>query len=135
MSVPAKLLIALVALEHLWFLVLETVLWRRPFGLKTFGLSAEQAEFTAPLAFNEGIYNGFLAAGMEPARSAPARAAGGPVLPGVRGRGGHRRGHHGAADHRGHPGPARIARAGRGLRAAPVTRQKRQKSRMHSVSE
>ena len=45
-------------------LVLEMVLWRRPLGLRTFGMTAEQAETTAVLAANQGLYNGFLAAGL-----------------------------------------------------------------------
>jgi putative membrane protein len=64
MSLIAAILVALVALLHVWFLVLEMVLWRRPLGLRTFGMSSEQAESTAVLAANQGLYNGFLAAGL-----------------------------------------------------------------------
>ncbi len=60
----ARALVWLVALEHLWFLVLEMFLWRRPLGLKTFGLTPELAEASASLAMNQGLYNGFLAAGL-----------------------------------------------------------------------
>ena len=56
--------IALVATLHLLFLVLEMFLWRKPFGRKVSGLSLEQANRTATLAANQGLYNGFLAAGL-----------------------------------------------------------------------
>lgn len=58
------MLVGLVALEHLWFLVLEMFLWTKPIGLRTFRHSAEQAAASAPLAANQGLYNGFLAAGL-----------------------------------------------------------------------
>ena len=57
-------LVVLVALEHLWFLVLEMFLWTRPIGLRTFRNSAEIARQSAALAANQGLYNGFLAAGL-----------------------------------------------------------------------
>ncbi len=56
-------LIALVALLHLYFLVLEMFLWRTR-ARRIFGMSAEKAEATAQLAGNQGLYNGFLAAGL-----------------------------------------------------------------------
>ena len=56
--------IALVAALHVLFLVLEMFLWTKPFGRKVFGLSREQANQTAALAANQGLYNGFLAAGL-----------------------------------------------------------------------
>ena len=56
--------IALVAALHVLFLVLEMFLWKKPFGRKVFGLSREQANQTAALAANQGLYNGFLAAGL-----------------------------------------------------------------------
>jgi len=64
MSVVATILIAATALIHVWFLVLEMFLWRRPLGLRTFGLTPDAAETTATLAANQGLYNGFLAAGL-----------------------------------------------------------------------
>ncbi len=64
MYLVANLLVALVALLHVFFLVLEMFLWTRPYGLKTFGLSREEAESTRKLAANQGLYNGFLAAGL-----------------------------------------------------------------------
>ena len=64
MSILANVLVALVALLHLVFLVLEMFLWTKPFGRRTFGLTAELAEASAKLAANQGLYNGFLAAGL-----------------------------------------------------------------------
>jgi putative membrane protein len=64
MSIAANVLIALIALLHLWFLVLEMFLWTRPSGRKAFGLSPEFAEQSRALAANQGLYNGFLAAGL-----------------------------------------------------------------------
>jgi putative membrane protein len=53
-----------VALEHAWFLVLEMFLWTTPIGRKTFRTTPEYAEQSAALAANQGLYNGFLAAGL-----------------------------------------------------------------------
>ena len=64
MTIIAKVLIALVAVEHLYFLVLEMFLWTTPRTRAAFGMSAEQAEQTKVLAANQGLYNGFLAAGL-----------------------------------------------------------------------
>ena len=55
---------ALVALLHLYFLVLEMFLWTAPAGRRAFGLDAEFAEETKALAANQGLYNGFLVAGL-----------------------------------------------------------------------
>jgi putative membrane protein len=60
----ADLLIAVVALLHAYFLVLEMFLWDRPFGRKTFGLKPDFATASKALAANQGLYNGFLAAGL-----------------------------------------------------------------------
>ncbi len=57
-------LVLLVALEHLYFLYLEMFLWTRPKGLKIFGNTPEKAEASKVLAANQGLYNGFLAAGL-----------------------------------------------------------------------
>jgi putative membrane protein len=57
-------LVALVAALHVYFLVLEMFLWTRPLGLKTFRNSIEKANDSAVLAANQGLYNGFLAAGL-----------------------------------------------------------------------
>ena len=64
MSVIAAVLVALVAALHAWFLVLEMFLWTRPAGLKTFRNTPEKAQATRVLAANQGLYNGFLAAGL-----------------------------------------------------------------------
>ena len=64
MSILTLTLIALVALLHAYFLVLEMFLWTRPLGMKVFRLTREQAETTRTLAANQGLYNGFLAAGL-----------------------------------------------------------------------
>lgn len=60
----ATALVAFVAIEHLYILVLEMFLWTKPAGLRAFGLTPEFAEQTAVLAANQGLYNGFLAAGL-----------------------------------------------------------------------
>ena len=64
MSLIAQLLAVLVAVLHMYFLVLEMFLWTRPLGLKTFRNTPEKAEATRVLAANQGLYNGFLAAGI-----------------------------------------------------------------------
>lgn len=64
MSLIAIALIVLVAALHLYFLVLEMFLWTRPLGLKTFRNTPEKAQATRVLAANQGLYNGFLAAGL-----------------------------------------------------------------------
>ncbi len=60
----ATVAIVLVAALHAYFLVLEMFLWRTPFGRRTFGTTVEAAESSAVLAANQGLYNGFLAAGL-----------------------------------------------------------------------
>src|SRR5580692_7497028 len=60
----ANVLVAVVAALHLYFLVLEMFLWTKPLGLKTFRNSIEKATDSALLAANQGLYNGFLAAGL-----------------------------------------------------------------------
>lgn len=65
MNTLQYILIGLVALIHIYIVVLEMVLWTKPKGIKTFGLeSKEFAEKTKTLAANQGLYNGFLAAGL-----------------------------------------------------------------------
>ncbi|HKW08262.1 MAG TPA: DUF1304 domain-containing protein [Candidatus Dormibacteraeota bacterium] len=64
MQLAATIFIAFVAVLHLFFLVLEMFLWRTPFGRRTFRTTPEQAETSAVLAANQGLYNGFLAAGL-----------------------------------------------------------------------
>lgn len=58
------ILIGFVAVLHVYFLVLEMFLWTKPKGLKTFRMNLEKAKETAVLAANQGLYNGFLAAGL-----------------------------------------------------------------------
>ncbi|BFI94641.1 MAG: DUF1304 domain-containing protein [Rhodanobacter sp.] len=60
----SEIVLVLVALLHGYFLVLEMFLWDKPAGRKAFGLSKEQAAATKVLAGNQGLYNGFLAAGL-----------------------------------------------------------------------
>lgn len=64
MEMVAVVLVVLVALLHVYFLVLEMFLWTRPLGLKTFAQTREAAEASKVLAANQGLYNGFLAAGL-----------------------------------------------------------------------
>ena len=64
MIIATKALILLIAIEHIGFLVLEMFLWTKPVGLKVFGQSLEVAQQSATLAANQGLYNGFLAAGL-----------------------------------------------------------------------
>jgi putative membrane protein len=64
MNAIANILVALVAALHIYFLSLEMFFWTRPLGLKTFRNSPEKAADSAVLAANQGLYNGFLAAGL-----------------------------------------------------------------------
>jgi putative membrane protein len=64
MRVVAQLLVLAVAAEHLWILVLEMFLFTKPIGLKTFHVSLAQAQQSARAMANQGLYNGFLAAGL-----------------------------------------------------------------------
>jgi len=64
MSTLANIVIAIVALLHVYFLVLEMFLWDKPLGLKTFKQTLEKATDSKVLAANQGLYNGFLAVGL-----------------------------------------------------------------------
>lgn len=64
MSTVANIVIALIALLHVYILVLEMFLWDKPAGLRAFGQTPEAAAATKVLAANQGLYNGFLAAGL-----------------------------------------------------------------------
>src|SRR5450631_173343 len=64
MSVAADIVVLLIALLHVYILVLEMFLWDKPAGLRAFGLSVEFARASKALAGNQGLYNGFLAAGL-----------------------------------------------------------------------
>lgn len=75
MHAVSVVLILLVAVEHAWFLALEMFLWQRPIGLRTFNNEPQKAADTAVLAANQGLYNGFLAAGLIFALAYPEPAA------------------------------------------------------------
>jgi putative membrane protein len=64
MHAAANIAVGFVALIHLYILVLEMFLWEKPVGLRTFGLKKDFAAATRVLAANQGLYNGFLAAGL-----------------------------------------------------------------------
>ncbi len=64
MSIAASIVIGLVALLHIYFMVLEMFFWDKPLGLRAFGQTQEQAANSKVLAANQGLYNGFLAAGL-----------------------------------------------------------------------
>lgn len=64
MIIIAAALVALVALIHIYILVLEMFMWAGPRGQKAFGLTPEFAKLTKVMAANQGLYNGFLAAGL-----------------------------------------------------------------------
>jgi putative membrane protein len=64
LALLGKILVVGVASLHLYFLVLEMLFWTRPTGLRIFGNSPAQAEASRVLAANQGLYNGFLAAGL-----------------------------------------------------------------------
>ena len=57
-------IIAFVAFEHIYFMILEMFYWTKPKGLKAFGMRLEEAKISKTLAMNQGLYNGFLAAGL-----------------------------------------------------------------------
>ncbi len=64
MSIAAAFVVGLVAALHIYFLVLEMFLWDKPAGMRAFGNTHEAAVATKLLAANQGLYNGFLAAGL-----------------------------------------------------------------------
>lgn len=64
MQTAANIVIALIALIHVYILVLEMFLWDKPLGMKAFKLTPEFAAQSKVLAANQGLYNGFLAAGL-----------------------------------------------------------------------
>jgi putative membrane protein len=64
MSLIANVVVALIGLLHVYILVLEMFLWDKPAGLRAFGQSLEKAQASKVLAANQGLYNGFLAAGL-----------------------------------------------------------------------
>lgn len=64
LSLLSSILVGIVALEHVYILILEMFLWTTPRAMRTFGTSKELAEASKSLAANQGLYNGFLAAGL-----------------------------------------------------------------------
>ena len=64
MTTIANVLVALIALLHIYILVLEMFLWDKPAGLRAFGQTRDAAVASKVLAANQGLYNGFLAAGL-----------------------------------------------------------------------
>ncbi len=64
MSMLANFVIGLVALIHIYIMVLEMFLWDKPYGLRAFGQTQQAASASKVLAANQGLYNGFLAAGL-----------------------------------------------------------------------
>ncbi len=64
MAIASTIVVAAVALLHLYFLVLEMFLWDKPAGLRAFRQTLEAAQSSKTLAANQGLYNGFLAAGL-----------------------------------------------------------------------
>jgi putative membrane protein len=79
-AIAAAVMVTIVAALHAYFLVLEMFLWRTPFGLRTFRMTKEAADSTAVLAGNQGLYNGFLAAGLLWALVGYGVVAGRPIL-------------------------------------------------------
>lgn len=63
-AIAAAIVVFLVAVLHIYILILEMFLWRTPRGLRSFGMTQEVADSSAKLAANQGLYNGFLAAGL-----------------------------------------------------------------------
>jgi putative membrane protein len=64
MAILENIVIGVVAILHFGFLALEMLFWTKPLGLKTFNLTKATAESSATLAANQGLYNGFLGAGL-----------------------------------------------------------------------
>ena len=64
MDILITFVIVFVALEHIYFMILEMFYWDKPKGLKAFGMKLEEAKVSKTLAKNQGLYNGFLAAGL-----------------------------------------------------------------------
>jgi putative membrane protein len=80
MQIAAAVLVVIVAGLHLYFLVLEMFLWRTPFGRRTFNMTQEVADSSAVLAANQGLYNGFLSAGLLWGLIAYGVVSGRPIL-------------------------------------------------------
>ena len=76
MAIASLIAVAYVAVLHVGIMVLEMFLWTKPYGLRAFGNTAESAKASAKLAANQGLYNGFLAAGLFWALTSPENARG-----------------------------------------------------------
>ena len=64
MFLATNIVVAIIACLHVYILILEMFLWEKPTGLRAFGQTAQDARITKVLAANQGLYNGFLAAGL-----------------------------------------------------------------------
>ena len=64
MVIIANIVVGLIAALHVWILILEMFFWNKPLGLRTFHMTQAAADASATLAANQGLYNGFLAAGL-----------------------------------------------------------------------
>ncbi|MFM9279283.1 DUF1304 domain-containing protein [Paenibacillus jiagnxiensis] len=64
MALISSILVAIVAIEHIYILILEMFMWDKPRGMRVFGTTRQFAEETKALAANQGLYNGFLASGL-----------------------------------------------------------------------
>ncbi len=115
MHFAAHAVAALIALLHIYILILEMFLWDKPAGLKAFRNTPERAADTKVMAANQGLYNGFLAAGLllGPLARRTARPRGPDLLPAVRAGGRALRRRHGGPQDPVHPGSA--GRAGPGI--------------------
>ena len=80
LEAAAAVVVFLVAVLHVYILVLEMFLWRTPRGLRSFGMTQEVADSSAKLAANQGLYNGFLAAGLLWGLFAYGIVSGRPIL-------------------------------------------------------
>jgi putative membrane protein len=78
--VLAAVTVVIVAALHMYFLVLEMFLWSKPLGLRTFRMTKDVADSSAVLAANQGLYNGFLAAGLLWGLVGYGATAGRPIL-------------------------------------------------------
>ena len=114
-----NILVTIVAAIHVYIVILEMLLWEKPAGRKAFGTTAEFAKATRVLAANQGLYNGFLAAGLVWGLLAGASGiCHKAVLPRLRARGGPVRRRHRLAEDPLHTGAAGRAGAGRAVHGA-----------------
>ncbi len=130
MTILTRALIALVALSHVGFMILEMVFWDHPVGRRIFNMTPEVSASSAVLAANQGLYNGFLAAGLAWALwSRPPRSE--TVLPRLRRRRRHFRRIDRQDHHPVHARPAGVDRVGPGPRDGPARRGARVRLSRH----